>query len=534
MPNQPPARFCAVCGASRPTSAVFCPACGTSLMSDGQSGSIESPRDQGMGDSAVSRTKSSGRFIHLDRQGWYPIAAVGMAVALLVVGTFVFLARSSSEPALDALGQTHDPYAEVVTALAAVKTVDDVAVVATQAGQTSNLLDRAYADVRGRDGETAQKATAVLSAELESLQGLSRLSRLSETSLTSWSENVEQISASVTSYAASVGDLKSVEPQIAAEQPDLEVAWTAASGVVNSTVVGEASQETASALIALSHARTTSQVRKSAENALQIKTTLESSAAAVDHDVASTSSIAQMSAVLDAITPLTGLTVDALDVWKGTRPDLVSALTSIPSESTEGSPVGQAGDAALKSLDRVVRVADSAMREWRVDNASAIKARQSAVKILDTYDSRMRAQIRTYSALRGDTGDFIDRIESGAYVTFDDAYMFLDQAEWDRRAVRDAMNNLDVPTAMQDRHAALVSVIDRAISAIQAASDGTYDAQWCTSTCYWKDTPGWRTFHTESSAISTEYASSLASWETALSAAHVAAEHLPLPPKPRV
>lgn len=534
MPDQLKAQFCPDCGTRRPTSASFCPGCGVALTSvdvDDTTGSPASPDI--VSGVPVGQPVSPGRSTDA-RSRWLAVTAVVAAVALVVGGTVWFLARTTDDPALDALDRTRGTYADLISSLAEVKSIEDVAEVATQAQQAGDSLETANQEVRGGDGETAQQVTAVLTAELDNVRALAGLRGLSATSLTPWSEHSDDVRASVTAYVAAVSDLAAAEPSAAEQQPDTRQAWATASDVVSSGVVARSSQEATAALHLLSKVRTTADVRESAQKALQVKTILEASAAAVDEDTSSESSLTKVTAVLDALAPLSGLTVDDLDVWKEVRPSLVSALASVPAGSDDERPVGQAGDAALTRLDHVIEVADAAMREWRVNNASAITARQAAVEELDTYASQMRAQVRTYSTLRGDTADFIDRIESGAYITFDEGYAFLDQAQWNRRAVRDTMNGLGVPAAMQGQHAALVAVIDRAISAIQAADDGTYDAEWCTTTCYWKNTPGWRTFHTESMAISTEYASTLTAWETGIAEAQGAAAHLPLPPKPRV
>ncbi len=82
-------------------------------------------------------------------------------------------------------------------------------------------------------------------------------------------------------------------------------------------------------------------------------------------------------------------------------------------------------------------------------------------------------------------------------------------------------------------HSGLVGVVDRAISAIQAAYDGVSQSQWCT-TCYYKDTPGWQKFSSESKQITKEFPGAEQAWESAVEQAKISAENAALPAKPNV
>jgi hypothetical protein len=84
------------------------------------------------------------------------------------------------------------------------------------------------------------------------------------------------------------------------------------------------------------------------------------------------------------------------------------------------------------------------------------------------------------------------------------------------------------------RHAALVAVVDDAIAAVSAAYQGTFDADFCTYTCYYKDSPGWQLFTSESGRITDEYAAAVGAWRRAVSAADRAVRNRTLPERPVV
>ncbi len=69
------------------------------------------------------------------------------------------------------------------------------------------------------------------------------------------------------------------------------------------------------------------------------------------------------------------------------------------------------------------------MRDWAARNADAIKDRDGNSKALTEYAGAVRAQLRTYSTLRGDAQDFLDRVESpDVFVTYEEVYSFFQQA----------------------------------------------------------------------------------------------------------
>ena len=96
---------------------------------------------------------------------------------------------------------------------------------------------------------------------------------------------------------------------------------------------------------------------------------------------------------------------------------------------------------------------------------------------------------------------------------------------------------MDVPAGVRDAHQDMVSAIDRAISAVQSAYDGLEQSQDCNDTdeCpYYRDTPGWAWFQSESDAISKQYTQAMTAWEAAAGAEKAAINNRALPAKPQV
>jgi hypothetical protein len=192
-----------------------------------------------------------------------------------------------------------------------------------------------------------------------------------------------------------------------------------------------------------------------------------------------------------------------------------------------GPIVGNPGFASPVSA---VPVAPSAVTPM----AASARGVASAIESLSSYGVLMETQIGTYSNLRRETSNFVDRIQSG-YVTYDEAYAFFSQAQSDRETVRDAMSALAVPDSLASAHFGLVAVVSRGIAAVQSAYDGLYTADTCYyGNCDDRDTAGWRTFSSESSGISDAYATAINNWESTLAAAKAAAAGTALPPKPHV
>ena len=143
--------------------------------------------------------------------------------------------------------------------------------------------------------------------------------------------------------------------------------------------------------------------------------------------------------------------------------------------------------------------------------------------------------IKRYSAQRENLGDWLDAVEDpNAAINESDAYTKLSDAGQQRGEVRDAMNVLSVPREMQESHSRLVTMIDDGIEAVSEAYDGLVDADSCYTTCFYRDTSGWKFFHAESERITKEYAEALTAWNDAVTASQREIEGRKLPAKPVV
>ena len=65
-------------------------------------------------------------------------------------------------------------------------------------------------------------------------------------------------------------------------------------------------------------------------------------------------------------------------------------------------------------------------------------------------------------------------------------------------------------------------------------ADGPVDADICTYTCYYKDSPGWQLFMSESGRITDEYATTVGAWNRTVSAAAQTVRNRTLPERPVV
>ena len=118
-------------------------------------------------------------------------------------------------------------------------------------------------------------------------------------------------------------------------------------------------------------------------------------------------------------------------------------------------------------------------------------------------------------------------------VTYDEAYLFLSDAGQQRRNLRDSLTSTAVPDLLRSDHDAVITVIDRAVRAVQSAYDGLQQSQdyYCTA-CYYRDTPGWQQFQSESGVIGKRYAAAIAGWEQAAAGAEDTIGKRALPAQP--
>jgi hypothetical protein len=552
--------FCTWCGAARHGFAPYCAGCGrahedlstepssdaweeTVVLGTTERGEAPGPErafgwepvayDQQPGTDAPSAYESVASRGAL-RSRWAVVAAVAVAAPVFGWGGMAgagFLRDRPVHQALDAAAGTYRP---IVTSLASVDDFSDLHSAAAQAQRSLPRLRGQYADVQGRSGDLAASAAEVVGSEVAVAEATAALSNLDEQSLERWGDLHAALVRAEREETRSRAGLRAVDASSVAGTPASAGAVNHVEQYVGEAVAGMASQATDELLGQAADVRHTADVRAVASDAAVTAETLDAARAGVDSSSAEGKRLAATTEVLDELAALSSLNGDNLEVWSRTQAPLESALSRLSAED-DTLVASAAGDKAVSALDRLVRQAEETLAEWEASYDAAVQQRADDLNTLDDYAAGMRAELETYDGLRADTSDFVDRIEDpGSFVTYNEAYNEFSQGSLDRMDVRDAMDALTVPGEVQSAHDRLLDVVDDAIAAMDSAYSGLFDAQWCTSSCYYRNTPGWQTFSDESDRITSEFDSATGAWEAAVEAAESSIQDRALPVKPRV
>ena len=468
------------------------------------------------------------------RSRWAVVAAVAVAAPLFGWGGMAgasFLRDRPVHQALDAAAGTYRP---VVASLTSVDDFSDLHSAAAQAQRSLPRLRGRFSDLQGRSGDLATRATDVVGAEVAVAEATAALSDLDEQSLEQWGDLHAALVKAEREETRARAELKAVEATSVAAMPGSAAAVHHVEQYVGEAVAGMASDATDELLAQVADARHTADVRAVAADAADTAATLGAARAGVDSTSPEGKRLAAATDVIEQLAALSALNGDNLGVWSRTQAPLETALSSLSAED-DGLVGSAAGDKAVRVLDRLVRHAEETLAEWQASYDAAVQQRADDLNALDDYAAGMRAELEAYDDLRGETSDFVDRIEDpGSFVTYNEAYDEFSQGSLDRMDVRDAMDALTVPGEVQSEHDRLLDVIDDAVSAMDSAYSGLLDAQWCTSTCYYRNTAGWQTFSDESDRITGEFDSATGAWEAAVEAAKASIQDRALPVKPQV
>lgn len=466
------------------------------------------------------------------------VVAGVVAAAALTGGGFVGVQYLGDSGLRTALSSSTRDFNAVVAGVSQAKDVEQVATAADAAEPAADRIDGAL-DRLGRT--TGARETAVrrqLEAERTLLLAVSQLQSVASEPLASWGAAHADVSAAVQGEEATRDALATHHASSAAGLADTEAMLAAVTGAVGPALVEDATAESAKLLESLRSARTTGDLRKLGDAAAPEQAAVEAAAQALPAGDGK-QVLVGYAAALDALSNLSTLDGERTGSWAGTRAALAQTFGQVASAagSTGGASVRTVLDGALTSADTVVGKAASAMADWKAKTEAAVQARADDTQALTSYASFFRSQAKTYEQLRQDLSTFTDRVEDPtADVTYYEAYEFLSQAAQDRRDVRDLMVGMDVPAEVRTAHQEMVSAIDRAISAVQSAYDGLEQSQDCfyDDCTYYRDTPGWQRFQSESDAISKAYAGAMTRWEAAATTARSTIANRPLPAKPQV
>jgi hypothetical protein len=271
---------------------------------------------------------------------------------------------------------------------------------------------------------------------------------------------------------------------------------------VGPALVEDATDESTRLLKSLGEAKTTTDLRKLGDAAAPEQAAVAAAAEALPTGKGK-QVLAGYSAALAALSQLSEVTAENTSGWPATRAELARTFGEVAAgASAAGANVRVVLDGALSSSDAVVEAAARGITDWQARSEAAEKARTADTQALSEYAAAFRTTTKSYQQLREDLSEHLRRGEDLANnVTYGEDYAFLSTAIAERRYVRDQLISTDAPAAVEGAHAAVISAIDRSITAVQSAYDGLEQSQDCyySEDCtYYLDTPGWQRFLSES------------------------------------
>lgn len=542
--------YCGHCGAPLGRAFSFCPTCGASLAQPGGVARADEASPSRLDHSghvaaatvvtsvlpdasAAPRSGAGGRLRtawarrprgRLARVAW---ACLVLLVLGVVLGSWLW-GRHQDAPVRAAFASADEDFAYAFSVLAAAGSLDDLVAAGVAFGGVEEDLAGAQLVAGARDSSTGRDAAAVLEAERAVATHAARLSDLQVTDLSAWSDLRVPLSEAL-------AELRTVE---GARQNLLEDAPLLAADVfptvqraVGDEAAASASRTLATLFTDMGDAAATVDLRQVAARAVDTRVGIDAALEGFPEGSDEAERLAQHRAAYDALAGLAGVDADHLAAWAQVRGDLTTAIGVFrDDEVLRGS-----AQAAANAVDALIRSAQNELRDWRGRYDEAVATRRAEIAAISIYRSAMDQRLDRYGDLRGDLSNFIDRVEyPDNSVSYDEGYQVLSDAQFQRQLVRDEMVGLAVPSGVADVHNRIVAVLEDAISATGAAYEGTLDAEYCTSTCYYADTPGWQRFRSESSRITEEFDAAVGAWTSAVDGVAASAALRVLPERPVV
>lgn len=460
------------------------------------------------------------------RSRWLlPIAAGAVVILVAGIVAATLWQRAQDRPALAAWKSGEAAFAEVMDQLASAETIDAVNAAGRSAGGAQEVVGE-QAAVLSSEGELDGVVVGALTSRAALLSAVAPLADLDESTLSTWADISPGIDAAVAQVEASTDAMAEVDETLAdgatrstaaAEQVDLVVGRFAATAMELNLV---------ELLDDLSSATVTADVQAVAAGAAELSAVADTTGQALVRGSDEAEQVAASAAVLAPLRELAGLDAEHLDAWQPVRGPLQQGLAGV-------TVARAAGARAIANLNSLVAGAEQSLADWQVAYDRAAGDQERAAKALRRYESGARAQLKVYSSLRGDASEFFDRVET-SYVTWDEAFTFLDSARWQRESVRDTLLYMAVPDSMTSAHDGLIAVVDRAIVAVQSGYDGIDDAYNCRTDCNYRETPAWQRFSSESAEITDMFSRAETRWNRALEQETSSQEAQVLPRKPVV
>lgn len=253
--------------------------------------------------------------------------------------------------------------------------------------------------------------------------------------------------------------------------------------------------------------------------------------------------LARELALLEALSGLRGMDTPSRSTWgpirSETRESTVALRSPLRRLRRSGMRFRAAPLMAISSvethLDELIVRGSRRLAVWRKKVARIRRERSGELAIIASYATSVRSYLEQYGDLRTELDDWIAGVDRDG-ATFDEAYDFLSQAAASRRSIRHGIAALDAPSAVAATHNELLTVIDGAIAAVDAAYDGVleYELDFELQYSDYKETPSWQAFKRESAEVAGQYGSVSTTLERLVAEEKREIEQRELPPKPRV
>ena len=131
------------------------------------------------------------------------------------------------------------------------------------------------------------------------------------------------------------------------------------------------------------------------------------------------------------------------------------------------------------------------------------------------YVAEMNLLLTEYSSSRTALSKFVSRIDADENVSVEEAKSFFDNATNQRQSILDQMNSLVPPPNLAGNHGEIVSLISRAITAMNSANVGIAACDYGVGDCQIGSIPAWKEFRSESKKITPLYNKALNAWKSA-------------------
>lgn len=547
LPRQAAPRFCTDCGHQVPEGSRFCVDCGrflatapatseepTTVIPVATPTPMFVPAPESAPVYAVPpppRRTPRDVLASLRHSRWTIPLAIGLAVLIVAgVGGVLLVGHLRNRPVVQALEASQASLAGTLDRLEGAQDLEQVRVAGRAFSQSLPTLTAQEQTLAGSTTELGVAGHEVVAAQLAIATAVAKIADAEPDGFAWWGPLHDDLGKAEADLASGTKALAAVDGDAAKELTGTADGVRHLEEVVGSAVADSARSDLTSLVDSLAAAPRTSAIRDVAEEAALQGEAVQVSSAALDADSTQGKALASYAAAYQGLEALTVLDADHLASWAGLRAPLATALST-----AAGSDGAMSGRAALTNVDTVVRRGEDALKAWKGRYDNAVSAKRDDLRRLKDYRFKMDGQLKTYSSLRGELSNWIDRVEDPTnFVSYEEGYRVLSQASSDRYTVRDTMNRLDKPGEVVEAHQALLAVIGSGITAVDAAYSGLADAEYCETVCYYKDSADWQTFRSESARITAAYAAAVSAWQGRMSSIESSISNRQLPEKPEV